>query len=245
TQALPQDWWLAWSLAPGVVAPLILLLWAGCRHAGGFSVRSNACFLGGWTLLAVALVSPLCRLAATLVSAHMVQLMVLAVAAPALMALGSTLQRLGLKPQRDRVGRAAVLYGAVLWIWHLPLLYDATLTRTDAHLVAYAVLTVASSWFWDSVLHAPVRDRGQALTALAATLAHTGFLGAILTFSTTVFYPVQSAGAAAWQLSALQDQQLAGLVMWVPGGLAYLAAVIALSLRWWAMPTAAPARVKG
>ncbi|RYX97440.1 MAG: cytochrome c oxidase assembly protein [Comamonadaceae bacterium] len=238
--ALPQDWWLAWSFAPVVVVPLAALLCVGWR-AGK---PPGTSFVTGWTLLAIALVSPLCRMAATLVSAHMVQLMVLAVAAPVFLSSGGIGLRLRdawptLKTSwpegRSDIGTAAALYALVLWIWHVPAVYELTLTSTTAHVTAYAWLVTVSIWFWQEVLHAPVAARGRVIGVLAATLAHTGFLGAILTFTPGVLYPVQSAGAAAWQLSALDDQQLAGLIMWVPGGLAYLAALVALSLKWWAL----------
>ena len=254
--ALPQDWWLAWSFAPAVIVPLAALLWAG--WAGGVRARKkltvrnrasvgwqDACFIGGWCVLTIALVSPLCRLAATLVSAHMAQLMLLAIVAPALLVLGGVVERLRsvislthqpASPGAGQVGLAAAFYAVVLWGWHVPVAYEATLTSSAAHVAAYTLLLVSAIWFWSEIFRAPMAARSRVIAALAGTLAHTGFLGAILTFTPRILYPVQSAGAAAWQLSALEDQQLAGLIMWVPGGIAYLIVLVALSLKWWAAP---------
>src|SRR5207249_7753312 len=68
--------------------------------------------------------------------------------------------------------------------------------------------------------------------SLFATMLHTGILGILLTLSRQVWYPAQAAFAAEWGLTPLEDQQLAGLVMWVPMGLIYTAAALAIAARW-------------
>ncbi|MBP7568208.1 MAG: cytochrome c oxidase assembly protein [Burkholderiaceae bacterium] len=235
--ALPQGWWLAWSLAPATVLPLAALVaatalppGAGLRLAAGTARRWR---LGGCALLALALVSPLCRLSATLASAHMAQLMVLLAGVGAL--------AWGWRPAwpshavlrgRDTLVAAAVCHGALLWLWHVPGVYAAVLTHATVHVAAYAVLLASAAWFWMTVMHVHPDRRGAALIALLATLAHTGLLGALLTFATTPLYPLQAAGARAWGLDPIDDQQLAGLLMWVPGSLAYLGSALALALAW-------------
>ncbi len=226
--ALPQDWWLRWSLAPATLAPLLALLaWLLAR-------RRTALALAGWGLLAMALVSPLCRLAATLASAHMAQLMLM-LAGTGLLAMGS-LQR----AHMPKPGPAAVVHGALLWLWHWPPLYAAVLEHAGLHLLALALLLGSAWWFWRAALLAPVPARGAALLALLATMAHTGLLGALLTFAGEPLYGLQAAGARAWGLEPLHDQQLAGLLMWVLGALGYLLAAVALALRWFG--SAAPVR---
>ncbi|CAN7731374.1 cytochrome c oxidase assembly protein [Pseudorhodoferax sp. LjRoot39] len=218
--ALPQDWWLHWSLAPATLVPLLgLLAWLlmHCRKPLAFA---------GWGLLALALVSPLCRLAATLASAHMAQLMLL-LAGMALLALGSLPRAHMPKP-----GPAAAVHGVLLWLWHWPPLYAAVLTYAGLHVFAMALLLASAWWFWRAVLLAPLPRRGTALLALLATMAHTGLLGALLTFAAEPLYAAP--GARAWGLEPLHDQQLAGLLMWVLGALAYLLAAMALALRWFA-----------
>jgi cytochrome c2 len=88
--------------------------------------------------------------------------------------------------------------------------------------------------FWWTVLE---RRHGRlgwpgAVIALFTTAVHTGLLGALLTFSTRLWYPLYAPATAAWGLTPLEDQQLAGLIMWIPGGLAYVIAALALLASW-------------
>ncbi|MBN9408496.1 MAG: cytochrome c oxidase assembly protein [Burkholderiales bacterium] len=235
--ALPQGWWLAWSLAPATVLPLLALTMVcvlpqgrRMRLAAGAARRWR---LAGCALLALALVSPLCRLSATLASAHMAQLMVLLAGTGAL--------AWGWRPAwpshavvrgGDTLVAATVCHGALLWLWHVPAVYEAVLSQAAVHVGAYAVLLASAAWFWIAVMHVHPERRGTALIALLATLAHTGLLGALLTFAGTPLYPVQAPGARAWGMEPLEDQQLAGLLMWVPGSLAYLGTALALAVAW-------------
>jgi putative membrane protein len=130
------------------------------------------------------------------------------------------------------LGAATAAYGLALWLRHVPAVYDALLTRPVAQWAGTAAMVAVSVWFWAAVVGGRGPQRGAAMLALLATMAHTGMLGALLTFAPTAFYPLQAGGATAWALLPLQDQQLAGLAMWVPGNLAYLAAALALGLDW-------------
>lgn len=227
--ALPQDWWQAFSLAPATLGPLLALLAWLLAH------RRRPLPLLGWGLLVLALVSPLCRLAATLAWAHMAQLM--------LMLAGMALLAQAARPRAHmpRPGPAALVHGLLLWLWHVPGVYATVLLDGTLHVLALALLLGSAWWFWRAVLAAPPAWRGTALLALLATTAHTGLLGALLTFASQPLYPLQAAGARAWGLGPLQDQQLAGLLMWVVGALGYLAVALALALRWFA-PSPAPQR---
>ena len=262
----PDDLWASWSFAPEVVVPLLLAVglygWglsARWRRAGSGAVRPGeaACFAAGWLALVVALVSPLCRMAATLASAHMIQHLILVAIAPPLLVLARPTAMIahGL-PQRWRevlarwtegrpVGStrrslstttiAGFLYGAAIWLWHAPLLYQAALLSEALHLLMYAVLIGAGLLFWRSLIAAawqePDRHGGALLSALATTI-HTGLLGALLTFAPAPWYPLLGTRAASWGLSALEDQQLAGLIMWVPMGSIYLVGSVALMAAW-------------
>lgn len=225
--ALPQDWWRAWSLAPATLLPLLALLSWLLAH------RRQPAALLGWALLALALISPLCRLAATLAAAHMAQIMVL-LAGTALLALAAPA-----RAHMPRPGPAALAHGALLWILHWPPVYAAALQDPVLHLLAIALLLGSAWWFWRAVLRTPAPWRGAALIALLATMAHTGLLGALLTFAGQPLYGLQAAGARAWGLAPLHDQQLAGLLMWVVGALGYLLVAVALALRWFGPQTPA------
>jgi putative membrane protein len=255
----PANLWHAWSLAPPVIVPLMLALAAGLRgyaitSAGaGANVREIAArrnrFLAAWLLLTVALVSPLCRLSATLVSAHMVQLMLLAGPATALLALALPGQLAAALPLRwlriqpaapaadgaaapPRLAVVTLGYGGMIWLWHAPPVYAAILESPVWHWLAFAALIWVATLFWVRVVAAHRHHAAPAVMALATTLMHTGLLGALLTFAQRPLYPIVAEGAAAWHLEPLQDQQLAGLIMWVGGGAFYLLAALVLCAAW-------------
>jgi cytochrome c oxidase assembly factor CtaG len=229
----PEGLLRAWSLAPAVVAPLAALLLVyliGLRRAVVADRGRPRLFLAGWLLLAVALVSPLCRLAAVTASGHMVQHLILVLAAPAVIAAGSPWQVLGLGHGLRSEGRlagpvpASVAYAAVIWAAHVPAVYQAALLGPGAHLLLLGLLLAASFWFWAALVAAP--PLGRVLMALVAMI-QTGLLGALLTLSPEPWYPVFAGGPERFGLSPLADQQLAGLIMWVPMAGAFAAVALA------------------
>jgi putative membrane protein len=238
----PDNLWRSWSFAPETALALVLLAGvylAGARRSGSVG-SSRVLFFAGWFVVAVALVSPLCRLAATLVSAHMAQFMLLVIVAPLLIALSrpgaafratlpasptSHLPAIGLST-------VTIAYGAAIWLWHVPAVYALLLTDPLAHVLSLAGLVAVSAIFWHAVLVSCRNREMQAVWALLATMIHTGLLGALLTFGSRPLYPILAPGALDWGLAPLEDQQIAGLIMWVPGGVAYMAAAIVLSFIW-------------
>jgi cytochrome c oxidase assembly factor CtaG len=129
---------------------------------------------------------------------------------------------------------ATALQALVLWIWHMPALYQLALTHVLAHRLQHLSFLLAASLFWWSLFYSPARSRayGVALFCLFVTMMQSGILGALLTLSRRIWYPAQDVFADASGLSALEDQQLAGLVMWVPMGLIYTAAALLLAAQW-------------
>ncbi|RYZ05432.1 MAG: cytochrome c oxidase assembly protein [Comamonadaceae bacterium] len=236
--ALPQGWWLQWSLAP---VPLLAVIGL-CRFAHRQPAPRRGHAWTGCLLCAIALLSPLCRLGATLAMAHMAQLMVM-VAAGALLALGAPPSR------RWNAARGlpalTLLHAAVLWGWHVPVVYTAILADAIVHAAAWSLLLGSSFAFWRAVLSAAPTRPLAALLAVLATMAHTGLLGALLTLSGRALYAVQAPGARAWGLAPLADQQVAGLLMWVPGSFAYFAAAVVLSVRMIRAPVNANAAAGG
>lgn len=230
------------------------------RRAGvGRGVRrwQAGCFAAGLGVLLVALVSPLDAMGGTLFAAHMVQHELLVLAAAPLLVLGSPLVPFvwGLPPRaRRRAGawarrrpvRAAwralthpavvwALHAAALLVWHAPALYQRTLESDAVHAAQHASFLGTAPLFWWVLLHPAGRRRlapGAAVLYLFSTATYGAVLGALLTFSPRPWYPAYAPGAAAWGLAPLEDQQIGGLVMWVPGGMAYLAAALALFAAW-------------
>lgn len=253
---VPATFWTFWSLAPEIILPLVvaLALYARSMSArGGFGAYPlrAAAFFGGWLLLVVALDSPLCWLAASLAWAHMVQHVILVAAAPPLLVLGvppagarpMRLRRYPIPPEavhwpQDPV-LVGVLYMAIIWLAHVPVIYQAALSDPLIHLSLIALLLFISLQFWSIALQ-PSANPSKSQSASTATgillcffaMIPTGILGALLVFSHIVWYPLLASRAAVWDWPALQDQQLAGVIMWMPMGAIYLCAGFGLMLRW-------------
>ncbi len=115
-------------------------------------------------------------------------------------------------------------------VWHAPPLFDAALTNDLVHDLEHLTFVITALWFWFSVAHA-VRSSSRRLAggiAILVTLIFGGALGALLTLAPRQLYAYQSP-PEAWGLSPLADQQLAGLLMWVPAGAVYLLAGMVLA----------------
>lgn len=245
--ATPQNWMTQWSLAPAIVIPLMLMAGAYGRALRLERSRPSPLALAGFAVLALALVSPLCRIAATLASVHMLQFMLLAIVAPATIAAALLRGANGFERQfaalasrpRRAIGILTALYGGLIWLLHAPPAYAVVLTDPVIHVAAtYALVTVALAWFL--VIFSQARSQpGKVAASVFLTMVHTGLLGAILTFAPDLLYPLQADGATTWGLAPLADQQLAGLIMWVVGNLAYLAIGLAIVLRGLNLPTPA------
>jgi putative membrane protein len=214
-----------------------------------------ACFVAGWAVLAVALASPLHALGAELLAAHMVQHELVIVAAAPLLVLGRpVVPWLFALPARWRRGlgrwsrRGAVrsvwdaasrplvafaLHATAILAWHVPVAYQATLRSDAAHALQHASFLATALVFWQALFHPRSRARhGPAVLYLFATSLYTGGLGALLALSPTPWYPAYGAAGAAWGYTPMEDQQLAGLIMWMPGTAMYLAAALALTAAW-------------
>jgi putative membrane protein len=134
-----------------------------------------------------------------------------------LLALAFPMRRFGSFPLAALVGVHAI----ILWLWHTPGLYTWGLASVQAYWLMQTSL-LASAWLlWQAIL-APTTQPGSALVALVATIGQMGLLAALIVFAPRPLYPVHFASTVAWGLSPFTDQQLAGLLMWVPAILPYL-----------------------
>jgi len=129
---------------------------------------------------------------------------------------------------------AWLLHAAALWLWHVPALFNAAVTRAAVHDWQHTTFLVTALIFWHSLLRKGVRgSRGMALLYLFTTTIHTGVLGALLTFAPYPLYATLDPGLRDPSgLSALEDQQLGGLIMWVPGSIVYVAAALLIIGQW-------------
>lgn len=240
----------AWAYGNGVRR-----LWIKGRGRGVSSAQVVA-FSAGLVALAVALVSPVAALGHTLFAAHMVQHLILVLVAAPLLVFGAPLLPCSLVlPQpwrRDlhalgrnhRVATASavltgpllvwILHVGALWMWHLPMLYEAALRDPVLHVTEHLSFLATALLFWALIISfgRPRMPYPARLGYVFVTALQSGGLGAILTFASMPLYSVHAAGARAWGLSALQDQQLAGVIMWIPAGVVYLASMSLLFIRW-------------
>jgi cytochrome c2 len=126
------------------------------------------------------------------------------------------------------------VHALALWLWHIPALFDATLHSEFIHFVQHACFILTAIIFWWAVItsRSAVMSYGGALLYMFTTALHTQVLGVLMTFSKTVWYPTYRYTTEPWGLTALQDQQLGGLIMWIPAGLVYIIAALALVAGW-------------
>ena len=230
----------AWAHADGFAAArlfqtwsLLVLLSAGGlvytlgvrRRRGRWPWWRSGLAIGGALAIAGALASPLDDLAATSLTAHMVQHTILILVAAPMLAAARPLAMLAaaIAPARlpalllraPSPGLACLAHGAALWIWHLPGPYDLTLRSSVAHAFAHVTLLGTAVLLWWSVARGRARLTG--VLWLFVTALHAGALGALLALSARPWFAAHE---------SLADQQLAGLVMWMPAGSLLVALVL-------------------
>ncbi len=255
---LDADFWLrSWNWQPSIILGTIVVIGLYLYATGplrerffpqeSLSVRQAILFLLGVNIIFLSLFSPLDALGDDyLFSAHMVQHLCLTIVGPPLLVAGTPawlVQPLLRKPQLLRIGRfltyplvAFILYNANFWLWHVPTLYDMTLYDPNLHLLEHLTFIVLSVIYWWPVF-SPMTEGlprlgmgGQILYIFLGGMP-TVALGAGLTFSSPLYTPYIYA-PRLWGISAATDQQLGGLIMWVPANIAYIVVASVLFLRW-------------
>jgi len=249
--------WFTWNLDPvlwlGIIGFVVAYFYAigplrQRYHLGPPATsRQIAYFLLGTITLAVALVSPLDFIADRyLFTAHMIQHMLLVVVAPPLWLLGTPGWLLTPIFRREPVRRIAriitnpivafLLLNVTLYLWHLPPLYDAALTHEALHIVEHLMYIALGVLFWWVVLspveEAPRVSRGVAIIYLFLACQPMVLLGALLTFAPAPVYLPYVAAPRITDLNPLTDQQLGGLIMWLPTNIPYLLALIVFFFKW-------------
>ncbi|MDQ4107628.1 MAG: cytochrome c oxidase assembly protein [Actinomycetota bacterium] len=243
-------------LVVGVVATLYV---RGRRRAPRGRRRKGAdlAFAAGSVSTIAALSSPLDAFSTELASAHMVQHVVLMLVAAPLFAWSTPLPPIARGLPRSavvRFGSAARVAGAFrrrreafvtpalvtmahvgsLWAWHIPLLYDAAIRSQGVHTLEHASFFVGAVLFWGMVVFPRRRSAasGGRLLILFGLAMQSVFLGVLLTFASSPWYASYASTTRAWGLTALEDQQLAGAIMWVPAGAVYVGVAIAVVAAW-------------
>jgi cytochrome c oxidase assembly factor CtaG len=265
-QSLYQAVLLSWSIPPAASFALALTAlvylrgWFLLRRAGlPFLPPWRAIsFLAGLLSLWIALASPLDTFSGFLLTAHMVQHMILMMVAPPLILLGAPLiplvRGLPIFAAREFAGPflnwrvaqqvgntltnpivAMLLMGGVMFAWHTPRLYELALASSSWHELEHACFFLTSLLFWWPVIqpwpsHAQWSRWAMVPYLLVADLQNTA-LSAILVFSDSVLYPSYATEPRLFGFSALHDQAAAGAIMWVLGSLAYAVPAIAIAVQ--------------
>ena len=252
---------LSWTFDPWIVLPIVVisLLYASGRAKLSRRARRSGpmrwqdlLFCCGTLTLAGALISPLHWLGEHLFTFHMIEHeIVMAISAPLIVLARPIGLLLWGLPQRSRRGlgaamrtplitrswnwctgatSATTIHGVAIWGWQLPFLFDAAVTNTAMHRLQHLSFFATAILFWWAVVWKS--DYGASAWHLFVTMVHTSILGALMALAPRVLYVAQTQTAAAWGLTPLEDQQLAGMIMWVPAGTIYAAASITMLAVW-------------
>lgn len=209
---------------------LIVVLVAAAMAHLWYLRRSEGRYLAGagWAVTSLALISPLCALSVSLFSARVGQHMILVLCAAPLLALATP--TVSMRWARGNLWMATLAFFAALWFWHMPAPYAATFEHTPIYWTMHLTLFGSAVALWSALLRSPRQLGGDVLLAGALTSMQMGFLGAILTTASRALYFPHLATTQLWGLTPLQDQELGGVLMWVPGIALFLcAALYALS----------------
>lgn len=250
---------IGWTLDLSVILPL---LFAAVLYAAGFArlrrragrgrdalVRQAWLYVAGWAILAGALVSPLHEAGERSFTMHMIEHELLMLPAALLLVAarpGPVLLWALPRPMRRLFGSAAqwslwrflsepitatAIQALAIWLWHMPGPFDLALRHEGWHIAQHLCFVVSALLFWWAMLHRA--SETLAAICLFATSMIGGALGALMALSASPWYSAYATmGMTPFGLSPAEDQQLAGLIMWIPGGLFHLAAALMFLARW-------------
>jgi putative membrane protein len=257
-----HDGAIGWTLDPVLLVPLglaLLIYLVGRRRLAARVTdppRGARLFLSGWTVLTLALVSPLHQAGERSFTLHMIEHELIMLVSTLLLAASNAggVLAWGLpRPLRLALGggwksplaalwkrltepiTATAVQAVVMWAWHAPILFDRALDSAGWHIAQHASFFVSSLLFWWAMLHPRGRGAGYGVSAacLFATSLIGGALGALMSFAASPWYADYAAmGMTGIGLDPIDDQRLAGLIMWIPGGLVHGLAALVLFYRW-------------
>ncbi|HEX2657048.1 MAG TPA: cytochrome c oxidase assembly protein [Polyangia bacterium] len=231
-------------------------LWSQAGRWHGFTPARIAAYLGGVATIIVALLSPLDTLSDLLFSAHMSQHELLMLVAAPLLVIGRPIAALLWalpRRARDRVTagmRAPIprrawrivsdpvvimlLHAAALWIWHVPWLFEGAMAHAAVHALQHACFFFTAALFWYALAEGRYGRGGYGMAALFVFLTslHSGLLGTLLTLSGRLWYPIYGVRAPSTGVDALEDQRLAGLLMWIPTGVLFMVLGLGFFAAW-------------
>ena len=251
---------LSWTFSPWVTVPLailLLLFLVGTQRLGNRSKIERKrpwLFLGGWLVLTLSLISPLHEGGERSFTLHMIEHELIMLVATFLLAAshaGGVLAWGLPRPLRRALGggwkaplsslwrrltepmTATILQAVVMWAWHAPALFDRTLGSQGWHVAQHLSFILSSLIFWSAMLDARRGSYLLSAACLFVTSLVEGALGALMALSVSPWYSDYAAmGMSGIGLDPTTDQQLAGLIMWIPGGLVHGGAALGLLYHW-------------
>lgn len=238
--------WSEWNFEPSVLIGTALLVTGYAVTVGPLNRRNlwdrpvpgwrKGVFYFGCLLMLLALISPLDRLGdEALLSAHMGQHMLLSFFAPLCWVIGTPawlIRRLvSPRPLRYMTNPLAafLLFNGAMWTWHLPTFYEAALRNEGLHILEHLVFMAAGVIGWLPALKPELSGHTGTIRRLAYLLPSMfscTALAALITLASLQIYPFYGQAGLPWGLTSLGDQQLGGLIMWLPGDMLYAALIV-------------------
>ena len=210
----PAELWARWNWDPLLLLSIAVALIISLRLPPA-SRKPAIAFTG---VFAILYISPFCALGSALFAARSVHhLLLILIAAPLLAHAAARL------PQRGSLASWTIIQALILWFWHAPPAYDFALSNSAAFWLMQLSILLSAAAFWHALARSQLPGR---IIALFATMMQMSLLGALLTFAQSAIYRPHWLTTQAWGMSPLEDQQLAGILMWIPGGTIYLAAAL-------------------
>jgi putative membrane protein len=247
------------GITGGVYLLGVFRVWRSAGFGHGIRLRRVFAFLGAIGALILALISPVDSLSEALFSAHMLQHMLLILVAAPLFVISeapvaflwfiprSSARSIGvwwqhsrrLRPawqQVNRIGASWAIFTITLWAWHLPAIYQAALENEILHAIEHILFLLSAALFWWTLLprsntHSRRHD-GIAILSLFASMLQMSVLSGLMIFSNQAWYSGYAGRAALIGLDPLQDQQLGGLIMWLPGGVLFAILIAVFFASW-------------
>lgn len=226
--SLPDDWYMQWNFDPVLLAGSIVALWIAYRRAPS-RLPWHLSVVGVFWF---AFVSPFCVLGSALFSVRVVHHLLLTLALAPFLVSSLALHK---RPTTLSLTMLTTLQIGIYWAWHAPPLYALALANDGVFWIMQASITVSAALWWAKLRQARAYA---AVASLLAMMVQMGALGALITFAGRPLYAPHWLTTQAWGLSPLEDQQIAGLIMWAPAALAYL--LVALALLYRSMGTGKP-----
>ncbi len=226
---LPELWLSRWNFDPvlcGALAVLAFLLWRPAAIQDVLAVRQRNALRCAWALTVLLYVSPLCALSSAFFTVRVVHHMALVLVLAPLLAFG-------LEPRLRRMPMplwtCTAIAAIAFWTWHVPAPYAAAMSSVAIYAMMQFTILGSALGFWIAVRRTNLAG---ALAAILVTTVLMGLLGALITFATRPLYAPHFASTLGWGIAPLEDQQLAGILMWAPGSIAYLVAAMWIGWRW-------------